>query len=144
MNEFDTTDSELQQRLRREAAAWGGSPSEACSSRWRAALEMPSAAVSLAAVSSRRSRLPAAAAAVLLTGLLGWAIARGVSPERQAPEPSPAPQDLAWLSSTWDNPWDSAVGPLEREYAALRCDVGAVADAIRQGMPRPLRSLLGG
>jgi hypothetical protein len=65
-------------------------------------------------------------------------VARGGAAERESlpPPEALAPAEVAW--------WEHAVGPLEREGAALQRDASAVADAMWQGMPRRLRSLLGG
>lgn len=133
--EFEAPDTELEQRLRRDAATWGGAPSAATSSPWRSA---PARRRGL------RRVLLSAAAAVLVTGLLTWWLARGDGPERT----ELAPRDLArcydTLSETWSSTWSTTVGPLEREYAALRQDVGTVADVMWRGVPRPVRSLFGG
>ena len=138
MSEFDDTpELDLEQRLRDEAAAWGGAPSPECSRGLRAAIESPWARGAAPGPRLRR-RLVGAAAAVFVAALVGWAVARGINSDQPEPEPwhaGPEARDAAW--------WDSTVGPLEREYAALRDDVDAVAGVMWQGVPQRLRSLFG-
>jgi hypothetical protein len=77
----------------------------------------------------------AAAAALVVVGLIAWAIASRSDPEPPARERTP----VVWFEDTLER----AMQPLEREYDALRVDVDAVADVVWRGMPQPLLRLFG-
>jgi hypothetical protein len=109
---------ELEERLRRDARTWGGEPSPAASARLAATLP------------ARHGRALRAAA---LAALIAAAATVPVWFVAEPPPPPPAePRAL-----------DIAIAPLQRELSALHADAHVLAGALWQGVPRPLRGLLG-
>jgi hypothetical protein len=71
------------------------------------------------------------AAALAIAALV---YARTVRPPEPVPDPTPVAQAKVVL--------DAALAPLQQELVALTDDASALAGAVWQGVPRPLRELL--
>ena len=119
-------DDELEARLRKDARALRDAPTPAATARLHAAIaELPG---------PRRTagRVVAwLAGAAALAALYAWSV-RAPEP---APQVTPAPRPKVAV--------EAAIAPLEHELVALSDDASTLAGAVWQGVPRPLRELLG-
>lgn len=134
MNDADDRPGEIDTRLARDAAGWGGEPCAAARKALRARLAVLPAARRPAA--HRHLVLLAAAAAILAVLMHG----------RAAPDPAPATaarnESSRWSASALAaGATDRALSPLRSEIAALSNDAEGLARGIWAQVPAPLRRL---